>query len=244
METFASIAVVVSLWVSGVLAGSWRIAEHACTTLSCGSNQFLDITYAFYGIQYWCDASNEVGILDSRCYRKQSCQICATNSWYGDPCPGTSKYLWYNYDCINIVVDGAWGDWTSWGGCSTTCGGGRQSRSRICDNPRPANGGKTCSGSSADFQDCNTAACPTAAPGQYLQLCPSGYFTCQSGSMSCIQNEFQCDCSADCDDGSDEDATYAGCTNTLECLAKAGAGTTVISLTLICLAFFLSLGMF
>lgn len=26
------------------------------------------------------------------------------------------------------------------------------------------------------------------------------------------------------DDGSDEDATYAGCTNTLECLAKAGAG--------------------
>nr|XP_034302387.1 ectin [Crassostrea gigas] len=144
----------------------------------------------------------------------------------------------------DIVVDGAWGDWTSWGGCSTTCGGGRQSRSRICDNPRPANGGKTCSGSSADFQDCNTAACPTAAPGQYLQLCPSGYFTCQSGSMSCIQNEFQCDCSADCDDGSDEDATYAGCTNTLECLAKAGAGTKVISLTLICLAFFLSLGMF
>lgn len=70
----------------------------------------------------------------------------------------------------DIVVDGAWGDWTSWGGCSTTCGGGRQSRSRICDNPRPANGGKTCSGSSADFQDCNTAACPTAAPGQYLQV--------------------------------------------------------------------------
>lgn len=78
---------------------SGKIAEHACTTLSCGSNQFLDITYAFYGIQYWCDASNEVGILDSRCYGKQSCQICATNSWYGDPCPGTFKYLWYNYDC-------------------------------------------------------------------------------------------------------------------------------------------------
>lgn len=78
---------------------SGKIGEHACTTISCGSNEFIDITYAFYGIQYWCDASNEVGVLDGRCYGKQSCQVCATNSWYGDPCGGTVKYLWYNYDC-------------------------------------------------------------------------------------------------------------------------------------------------
>ena len=61
----------------------------------------------------------------------------------------------------------------------------------------------------------------------FFQLCPTGYFTCQSGSMTCIQNTFQCDCSSECDDGSDEDATYAGCTNTEECLLRGSAGKFV-----------------
>ena len=69
-----------------------------------------------------------------------------------------------------LTVDGAWGAWTAWGGCSTTCGGGSQSRTRVCDNPRPENGGKSCSGSSGNFQDCNTQDCPTVAPGQYQQV--------------------------------------------------------------------------
>lgn len=38
------------------------------------------------------------------------------------------------------------------------------------------------------------------------------YFTCQSGSMTCIQERFKCDCSNDCQDGSDETESYAGCT--------------------------------
>lgn len=42
--------------------------------------------------------------------------------------------------------------------------------------------------------------------------------------MTCIQSSFQCDCSSDCDDGSDEDATYAGCTNALQCLAENKGG--------------------
>ncbi|XP_078326862.1 coadhesin-like [Crassostrea virginica] len=585
MKIFACVAVVISVEVLGVLGGSGILSENDCTTISCGSNQFLDMTYAFYGIQYWCDASNEVGVLDSRCYGQQSCQICATNSWFGDPCVGTHKYLWYNYDCktkaVNgnwggwgswgsctkscasgtksrsrscnnpapsgggsycsgssssstscnthncpihggytswtswgscsktcgggtksrsrtctnpapayggndcsslgstssstscnthncpihgnwaawgswgsctvtcgggtkgrtrtctnpapqylgndcagsasssttcnthncpidgswaswaswgtctvtcgggiqtrsrtcsspapqyggadcpdfstssqtcnthncpidgvwaawgswgtctvtcgggtqtrsrtctnpapqyngadcpgsdgssqdcnthhcpidgawatweswgsctvtcgggtqdrfrncsnptpqyggadcsgagnntqdcntqvCIIDGAWGAWTAWGGCSTTCGGGSQSRTRVCDNPRPENGGKSCSGSSGNFQDCNTQDCPTVAPGQYQQLCPTGYFTCKSGSMTCIQNTFQCDCSPECDDGSDEDATYAECTNTLECLAKASAGNNMASLILVGSLLFFSL---
>ena len=69
-----------------------------------------------------------------------------------------------------FAVDGAWGAWGQWGTCSVTCGGGQWSRTRICDNPTPANGGKTCPGSSGDFADCNTDACPTVAAGQYQQV--------------------------------------------------------------------------
>lgn len=42
-------------------------------------------------------------------------------------------------------------------------------------------------------------------------MCPEGWFTCKSGGITCIQNAFKCDCSFDCDDGSDETIGYAGC---------------------------------
>lgn len=45
----------------------------------------------------------------------------------------------------------------------------------------------------------------------YLQRCPTGYFTCQRGAVSCIDEAFKCDCENDCDDGSDESVSYATC---------------------------------
>ena len=68
------------------------------------------------------------------------------------------------------LVDGAWTDWAQWGSCTKTCGGGRRSRSRTCDNPKPANGGKECFGDSGDFGDCNVDDCPTVAAGTYQQV--------------------------------------------------------------------------
>lgn len=59
----------------------------------------------------------------------------------------------------------------------------------------------------------------------FFQLCPAGWFTCQSGGITCIDNTFQCDCSKDCDDGSDEDATYASCSLTQLASCKSSGGT-------------------
>lgn len=89
-------------FIANVFLISEPISEHNndCKIISCGSNQSIDITYAYYGVQYWCDASNEEEVLDGKCSGKQSCEICATNSWFGDPCVGTQKYLWYNFSCI------------------------------------------------------------------------------------------------------------------------------------------------
>lgn len=80
-----------------------------------------------------------------------------------------------------MTVDGSWGNWGQWGTCTVTCGGGRWSRSRTCDNPAPANGGLDCPGDMSDFSDCNTDACPTVAAGQYQQVCSIGMMCLRLG---------------------------------------------------------------
>uniref|UniRef100_A0A8C7J0Q3 ADAM metallopeptidase with thrombospondin type 1 motif 14 n=1 Tax=Oncorhynchus kisutch TaxID=8019 RepID=A0A8C7J0Q3_ONCKI len=55
--------------------------------------------------------------------------------------------------------DGNWGSWTKFGSCSRTCGGGVRSRSRTCNNPVPAYGGRDCPGSTFDYQMCNMEEC-------------------------------------------------------------------------------------
>lgn len=69
-----------------------------------------------------------------------------------------------------ILVDGAWSAWSAFGMCSVSCGGGKYSRTRTCSDPYPKNGGLDCQGSSSEFVDCNVQACPTAAPGAYVQV--------------------------------------------------------------------------
>ncbi|XP_026136494.1 A disintegrin and metalloproteinase with thrombospondin motifs 2-like isoform X1 [Carassius auratus] len=58
-----------------------------------------------------------------------------------------------------IKKDGSWGMWSEFGSCSHPCGRGLQFRTRACDNPRPANGGRICSGPSYQFQICNMHEC-------------------------------------------------------------------------------------
>uniref|UniRef100_A0A3B4APF6 Uncharacterized protein n=1 Tax=Periophthalmus magnuspinnatus TaxID=409849 RepID=A0A3B4APF6_9GOBI len=65
--------------------------------------------------------------------------------------------IWLTPDIIK--QDGNWGAWSEFGQCSRSCGGGVQFRTRDCDNPRPANGGRTCVGATYQFQMCNIEEC-------------------------------------------------------------------------------------
>uniref|UniRef100_A0A3Q2Y4I9 Hemicentin 2 n=1 Tax=Hippocampus comes TaxID=109280 RepID=A0A3Q2Y4I9_HIPCM len=53
-------------------------------------------------------------------------------------------------------------NWQDWGPCSSICGQGSQERSRLCNNPEPANGGRTCIGPSIDSRTCHAGLCPEA----------------------------------------------------------------------------------
>ncbi|XP_051834688.1 A disintegrin and metalloproteinase with thrombospondin motifs 2 isoform X1 [Antechinus flavipes] len=68
--------------------------------------------------------------------------------------------IWLTPDILKR--DGNWGAWSKFGSCSRTCGTGVKFRTRQCDNPHPANGGRSCVGLSYEFQLCNTQDCPNA----------------------------------------------------------------------------------
>ncbi|XP_022796325.1 A disintegrin and metalloproteinase with thrombospondin motifs adt-1-like [Stylophora pistillata] len=66
-------------------------------------------------------------------------------------------------------TDGNYTTWSDWSECSTTCGEGKQSRSRTCTSPPPKHSGKNCSelGAADDTQMCNPGPCPI--DGNYSQ---------------------------------------------------------------------------
>ncbi|XP_078323268.1 uncharacterized protein LOC111124712 [Crassostrea virginica] len=77
-----------------------------------------------------------------------------------------SNLLYGTWDCGNKAqylcedVNGAWSGWTLWSSCSTTCGQGAQSRTRLCDSPPPSPGGESCAGSDAETKPCTLIECP------------------------------------------------------------------------------------
>ena len=64
-----------------------------------------------------------------------------------------------NFTTCAFLVDGKWGKWSKYGKCSVTCGGGQRLRTRKCNRPKPAGGGKKCEGENQQTQECNTKSC-------------------------------------------------------------------------------------
>ncbi|XP_017347550.1 A disintegrin and metalloproteinase with thrombospondin motifs 2 [Ictalurus punctatus] len=99
------------------------------------------------------------------CSHPENPFFCKTKK--GPPIDGTKCAAGKNCfkgHCIKLTSDilrqdGHWGQWTKFGSCSRTCEGGVRFRTRQCDNPIPANGGRTCYGNNYEFQLCNTEEC-------------------------------------------------------------------------------------
>ncbi|XP_064652298.1 uncharacterized protein LOC135502988 isoform X2 [Lineus longissimus] len=71
-------------------------------------------------------------------------------------------------------VHGVWGEWSEWSKCRGSCIEGNfktKSRSRVCDNPKPQDGGRPCDGSAKENEKCDAklACIPNVcARGNYL----------------------------------------------------------------------------
>ncbi|XP_060055824.1 A disintegrin and metalloproteinase with thrombospondin motifs 14 isoform X4 [Erinaceus europaeus] len=87
--------------------------------------------------------------------------------------------------------DGGWSSWTKFGSCSRSCGGGVRSRSRSCDNPPPAYGGRLCSGPMFQYQICNSDECPGPYEDFRAQQCArrNSYYLHQDAKHSWVPYE-------------------------------------------------------
>lgn len=94
-----------------------RLTAYACedTTLNitCGPDLYLDVIRANYGRfsiticndhgnTDWkvdCQAGRTLRAMQARCSNKKQCIVPVQSSIFGDPCPGTYKYIEVHYAC-------------------------------------------------------------------------------------------------------------------------------------------------
>ena len=63
----------------------------------------------------------------------------------------------------SFIVGGGYTQWSGYTQCSTSCGPGKQRRTRSCADPTPAYGGEDCSrlGDAVETRMCTVKECPS-----------------------------------------------------------------------------------
>ncbi|KAK0154522.1 Properdin [Merluccius polli] len=128
----------------------------------CGS--LCPVHGVWTGWSAWgdCSASCHSSRASSVRTRLRSCSNPAPSAHpHAKQCPGASRDEKKCDEIPNCPVDGVWGQWGPYSGCSVTCGVGFIRSTRSCDRPAPQHGGKPCDGNASRTQECNTRThCP------------------------------------------------------------------------------------
>ncbi|KAH9491880.1 hypothetical protein Btru_029763 [Bulinus truncatus] len=105
------------------------------------------------------------------CAEKQFSGNHAVFSWRPGTSPEMKDRFWRTYNCVykqdinKCPVDGGWTEWTVWSKCTADCEDkGWQTRTRACDNPKPAYGGRSCDGETVLNKTC-VGLCRTSSDG-------------------------------------------------------------------------------
>ncbi|ETE60133.1 Hemicentin-1, partial [Ophiophagus hannah] len=86
-----------------------------------------------------------------------------------------------------VQVHSGFSQWLGWQPCSVTCGPGVQKRIRLCNNPFPANGGRSCMEPDYEIRSCQSKLCPVnGAWSSWLSWGPCSE-TCGKGTQNRIR---------------------------------------------------------
>ncbi|XP_052097131.1 uncharacterized protein LOC127732114 isoform X8 [Mytilus californianus] len=77
----------------------------------------------------------------------------------------------------SVAGNGVWSKWSDYSTCSVTCGGGVQTKSRMCSNRAPNENGHNCSGNNVDERICNTQNCSNPFTKHYMEK-ETAYLKC------------------------------------------------------------------
>ncbi|CAH3028156.1 unnamed protein product [Porites evermanni] len=107
----------------------------------------------------------------------------------GNPCSGDAfqTKLECTSPCATSPLDGEWGPWTPWTQCSQTCGisgGSILSRTRLCNQPPPMNGGKPCVGNDTETAKSCLTPCPVDGGFSLWSTWTTCSATCGTGTQS------------------------------------------------------------
>jgi len=108
----------------------------------------------------WCAHQDSPQLCKTKKGPPMDGTACGKEKWcVNGHCESTSKNIGRSDGLKHNSLDGSWGSWSRWGGCSRTCGAGISFRSRACNNPRPTYGGQACRGKNEEFKLCNINRC-------------------------------------------------------------------------------------
>ncbi|CAL9698264.1 unnamed protein product [Knipowitschia caucasica] len=187
-------------------SGSWQVADPGesvitdCTNCSCEAGVLqcdslpgcrVDGSWSQWSLWTECSMTCGGGVKT----RKRLCNNPAPQSG-GRGCVGVADQ---RRECnTHICTDsgGPWLPWSLWSECTVSCGGGHQSRFRVCKSP-------PCSGPERQSKTCHTHVCleEGCPPGRLYRECERGEgcpFSCSqiSGRESCYSDgcEEGCHC--------------------------------------------------
>uniref|UniRef100_A0A336LI91 Latrophilin Cirl n=1 Tax=Culicoides sonorensis TaxID=179676 RepID=A0A336LI91_CULSO len=121
ISIFTSIFLLIALLPSFTLAvpkvGTAYACEDKTLTIECEPGDTINIIRANFGRFSlticndhgnvdWsvnCMSQKSLRVLNTKCATKQNCSVSASASLFGDPCPGTRKYLEANYRCESAI---------------------------------------------------------------------------------------------------------------------------------------------
>jgi len=163
---FSQIILILSLFAATITADfcKWKTYDNTLIVMRTGSVFKLHKNESREACQDKCKTATNIKCRSinyekakSNCYLVESTIDQAKKNFiYRSPYPSFDLMVCEKVDPVN----GGWSDWQVKGGCSKSCGGGKQTYRRTCTKPEPQYGGKNCVGAKTKTEDCNTKPCP------------------------------------------------------------------------------------